>query len=100
MQTHTSQTNRQRRAQSVARAHTVYSAIIDHKRRNDGNSPSIRDLQVSCSITSSSVVNGYLRQLVSEGLIEMSSGGSSRSIRVLGGMWTYGPFPVRKGKAP
>lgn len=65
---------------------TLYKAIVAHKRAHDGNSPSLRDLQVACGISSTSVISAALKRLAKTGLIELENG-SARSIRVDGGKW-------------
>lgn len=76
----------QRKVSKKERA--LYLAIIEHKRAHDGNSPTLRDMQDACGISSTSVVAFYLRRLAAAGLIELQDG-HTRSIRVVGGRWSF-----------
>lgn len=67
-------------------ARKVYQAIVDHKRAHDGNAPTIRQLQETCGIASTSNVVHHLDRLALAGLIESDFG--ARNIRVVGGAWT------------
>lgn len=68
----------------------VLDCIIRYKEENDGVSPSIREISTYCDISSLSVTRYLLGKLEESGLIEMEYG-ESRSIRVIGGKWTYEP---------
>ena len=70
------------------RANEVLEFIKDYKKDNDGNSPSIRDIQYGVGISSTSVVSYYLDNLVERELITRLEN-DSRSIQVVGGSWTY-----------
>ena len=69
----------------------VYKFIVAYKRDHDGNSPTIREIQDECGISSTSVVFYYLNQLEARGLIrrpepKIGSRYASR-IEVIGGRW-------------
>jgi SOS-response transcriptional repressor LexA len=70
---------------SSDRLERVRQYIIEHKRANDGNSPSIRQIMIACAIPSSSVVDYYLDKLEAANVIRRKS----RRIEVTGGRWTY-----------
>lgn len=74
-------------SQAQLRRADLYDAIIEHKKRHDGNSPSIRELSRLCGIPSVSTVKHHLMMLERDGLIEMSNYGRSRMITVTGGQW-------------
>ena len=61
----------------------IYGFIMDYKRKNDGNSPSMREIQAGVGISSKSVVNFHLMALVRRNAIEIRNG----RIVVSGGMW-------------
>lgn len=67
----------------------VYRWIIDYKRKNDGNSPAIRELADACGIASLSNAWAVLAKLESYGLIRIGAG-KARHICVTGGQWTHG----------
>ena len=68
----------------------IFEFICEYKRTHDGNSPSIREIMQACDISSTSVTNWHLKQLERRGLIGLpESYAQSRSIRVVGGQWTY-----------
>ncbi|MDI6770115.1 MAG: hypothetical protein QMD04_10640 [Anaerolineales bacterium] len=64
----------------------VFEFIVAYKRANDGNSPSMREIMEACGITTLSLMDYILADLVDRGLILRSG---SRSIRVIGGQWDY-----------
>ena len=66
----------------------VFDFIILHKRQNDGNSPSHRQIIENTSITSTSVVRYYLNKLQELNLIE-GSGKHFKTSKVIGGKSTY-----------
>lgn len=65
----------------------VYQFILKHKQDNDGNSPSVRNIQSALNLSSTSTVRGALQDLERQGLIELN-GGTARNIKVVGGQWT------------
>jgi SOS-response transcriptional repressor LexA len=64
----------------------ILNYIIDYKLENNGNSPSTREIQVGCGISSKSVVAYHLKKLVDEGFISIE-GNTARMIAVKGGEW-------------
>lgn len=75
-------------AKSHASEERVFNAICDYKRLNDGNSPSVRELQSFLDFSSTSVVQYYIVRLISSGRIRLHRG-STRGINVAGGQWTF-----------
>jgi SOS-response transcriptional repressor LexA len=73
-----------------ARVHQneVLAFIINYKTAFDGVSPSVREIMDECEMSSTSVVQFYLDGLRERGLIAHSPA-KSRSIRVVGGKWSY-----------
>lgn len=69
----------------------VYNFIIEFKTENDGCSPSIREICEHCEISSTSVTNYYLVQMVKEGRLAFIQKGKSRNIMVIGGKWGMEP---------
>ena len=63
----------------------IYSFVVAHKRRHDGNSPSFRQIRRACNISSTSMVSFYLQKLEEEGKICLDKG--ARIISVVGGEW-------------
>lgn len=64
--------------------------IIKYKREHDGNSPTVRELQKGCEISSTSVVKYILNHLEDRGKIVQTDDGDrykSRCIEVVGGVW-------------
>jgi predicted transcriptional regulator len=69
------------------KAQAIYQYIVTFKEKYDGNSPSFREIAIGCDISSTSMVNYYLDQLIDEGLIEMAEGLERSKIMVKGGEW-------------
>ncbi len=69
------------------KAEAVFNFIVQFKRDHDGNSPSIREIQQGCRISSTSMVEFYLDCLVDDGRISMADHFKSRMISVTGGEW-------------
>ena len=68
----------------------IFKFICDYKRAHDGNSPTIREIMRACGHPSTSTVYAHLRKLEQQGLIDLQDAYSnSRSLRVVGGQWTY-----------
>lgn len=65
----------------------VYRFIVAYKRKNDGNSPSTREIMEGCRLSSTSVAHFYLDKLERMGLISRPGGNLSRGIVVTGGRW-------------
>lgn len=65
---------------------TVFNFIVDYKTRNDGTSPSMREIMEACDISTLSIVHYILADLVDMNLIEK---GGTRNIKVVGGSWVY-----------
>jgi SOS-response transcriptional repressor LexA len=68
----------------------VYEYILAYKLVYDGNSPTTREIQAACGISSSSVVAYWLKRLECRGLIRLHSpvvGTRRRLIMVVGGAW-------------
>lgn len=70
--------------QADERTKRVYEFIIQHKKANDGISPTLHQIKDACGITSVSVVTFYLKRLQRDGLIKRID----RRIHVVGGRWT------------
>jgi repressor LexA len=66
--------------------YNTYEYIVEYKAKNNGNSPSIRDIKAAVGISSTSVVELHLKELEEQGLIRRGPG-ASRSIVVIGGKW-------------
>jgi SOS-response transcriptional repressor LexA len=74
----------------------VFLFIVRFKKRHDGNSPSMREISDECNIPSTSNVNRILTKLQDAGKIEITSGGKSRAIQVVGARWIP-PRSAQKG---
>jgi SOS-response transcriptional repressor LexA len=72
----------------------IYDFIVSFKQTHDGNSPSFRDIQTGCGISTTSMVFYYLNKLEKRGLIRRPEPrfGSryATKIEVVGGKWTFG----------
>ncbi len=79
---------------STTKPEIIYQYIINFKVEHDGNSPTIREITQGCHISSTSLANYYLGQLVDEGRIEMSDCIASRKIMVKGGSWALKEMTV------
>jgi SOS-response transcriptional repressor LexA len=73
----------------IEKTNEVFNYIISYKRRNDGNSPTLRQIMAACKIASVSMVHWYLRVLQRRGLIEIIEGSVARGIKVAGGNWGW-----------
>lgn len=65
----------------------IYEFILTFKKSHDGNSPTIREIKEYCDISTTSLVEYYIEQLVEEGRIILSEEMGSRRIMVPGGEW-------------
>jgi repressor LexA len=66
----------------------VFNYIVEYKRENDGNSPTIRDICAAVGFSSTSYVNYILEKLEHFEFI-MRDKAKSRGISVIGGHWSY-----------
>lgn len=67
----------------------IYAWIVEYKRTNDGNSPSLDEIMDAFNVSSKSVASYLLKRLENAGLIRLPLGKKqSRSIVVEGGQWT------------
>lgn len=64
----------------------VYKFLLDFKARNDGNSPSVREIAAGIGVHSTSHVMFLLRKLEEMDLV-MVQDARSRMIHVVGGKW-------------
>ena len=69
-----------------ATSQSIYRFIVWYKERNDGNSPTIREIASAVGLASVSDIPRHLSRLEEQGLIRRNK--SSRGIRVIGGKWT------------
>jgi len=69
----------------------IFDYIVQYKRENDGNSPSLRDLVADCEAGGTSAARYHVMKLEKQGKINIPAAGRPRSIRVTGGRWTYEP---------
>lgn len=65
---------------------SIYNFIIEYKKNNDGNSPSLRDICNALGINSTSLVQNRLFELEEEGKI-VCNATIPRFINVVGGKW-------------
>ena len=66
----------------------VYSYVCAYKSAHDGNSPTYRQIQEACGISSTGMVHYRLHRLQEQGLIELRQVGTSMVIIVKGGSWS------------
>ena len=72
----------------------VFDFIVTYKARHDGCSPTIREIMLGLSISSTSVVRYHLQQLSDQGKIDLivrdaDGNRSSKNIQVVGGQWSF-----------
>ena len=65
----------------------VFKYLTLYKQRNDGNSPSLREICAVCSIPSTSNAMYILISLERKGMIRLPGG--VRNIHIVGGKWIY-----------
>lgn len=76
----------------------IYDFIVQFKSMNDGCAPSEREIQEGLGISSTSVVHHHLEKLELEGkIVRMPGAGTSRGIKVVGGVWRLGRVSERSG---
>ena len=66
----------------------VYSYVCAYKSAHDGNSPTYRQIQEACGISSTGMVHYRLHRLQEQGLIELKKVGTSTIIEIVGGSWS------------
>jgi len=71
----------------------VYQHILEHKRANDGNSPTIDNIKLGCRISSKSQVSVILDKLEERQLIIRVGPKGGRQILVVGGQWSIRKNP-------
>ena len=78
----------------------IYDFIVGFKRRHDGLSPTIREIQAKCGISTTSMVTWLLRKLELQGKIKCMEA-VARGIMVTGGVWSMdgGDKPSKHGGA-
>jgi hypothetical protein len=65
----------------------LYRYLVNYKLEHDGNSPSYREIQAACGISSSSMVAYKLGRLRRLGLIDWPANKPVRNIIIIGGAW-------------
>ena len=86
-----------KRSTGLSENHKKVLRIVDFYQNEKGFSPSVRDLQKQGKFSSTSVVDYYLKQLVSQGVIERSDH-VSRSIRLLKSLAELGIQPMASAR--
>lgn len=66
----------------------IFDFIVDFKRKNDGISPSFREIRLATGAGQSTIFY-HLHILEDQGLIALVSG-SARNIKIIGGEWRLG----------
>jgi SOS-response transcriptional repressor LexA len=66
----------------------IYNFIVEFKKANDGNSPSLRNICDALGINSTSLVQNRLFELEEEGKI-VCNATIPRFINVVGGKWAF-----------
>lgn len=80
---------RQGRTRNVpARVHLVYQAILTFMGDHHGLPPTIRELMEATGITSTSLMNGYLRKLAEMEKLVFIEDSSARNFYLPGATWT------------
>jgi SOS-response transcriptional repressor LexA len=65
------------------RQQRVLRAIVEFKRQHDGVAPTVREIGDMTGLTSTSVVNYTLRELVAQGVIKLGPKGAVRWIEIV-----------------
>ncbi len=65
----------------------VFRWIVRFKQEHDGNSPTMREIQMQFKISNTSVVSYILKRLERRGRIRLAGERRSRQIYVIGGSW-------------
>ncbi|MHC4088707.1 MAG: LexA family protein [Planctomycetota bacterium] len=73
----------------------IFEFIVRYKQAHDGNSPSVREIQDACGISTPSLVHYHLGELETVGWIELTRF-QSRSIQVEGGRWSPGKMVAER----
>ena len=79
----------------------VFAFIVGFKSQNDRVSPTIREIQTACGISSTSVTTWLLEKLEAAGKVKVLREMGARSIMVVGGHWDIagkGKVRVKEGK--
>lgn len=77
----------------------VFGFIVGFKQKYDGVSPTIREIQLGCGISSTSVTIWLLEKLEAAGRVKVMRELGSRSIMVVGGVWGIpGSCPMHPAK--
>lgn len=71
-----------------ARLQLVYRAIVAYMDAHHGLPPTIRELMDATGITSTSLMNGYLRKLAEQEKIAFVDGSNARNYYLPGATWT------------
>lgn len=66
----------------------IFDFIVTYKRKNDGNSPTLREIGEQFN-ASTSVVSSHLNKLAEAGKLIKPEFNSSRNIVVVGARWVY-----------
>jgi hypothetical protein len=66
---------------------TVYRFLVDYKQRNDGNSPTLRDIMAACDMSCTSLASRTVSSLVRQGRIRRGGRGKSGGIVIVGAQW-------------
>ena len=74
------------------KCYEIFDFIVHYKKREDGNSPTIRDIRDGLNISSTSVVTYHLGVLEKRGLLRRDG----HNISVVGGWWIVNPFVLLK----
>ena len=62
----------------------IYQYMLDYKKQNDGNYPSVRRICRTFGIASTNTVHQILHELIEAGKLEQNE---DRQIMVVGGLW-------------
>ena len=71
-----------------ARMDLVYQAIVAYMTQHHGLPPTVRELMDATGITSTSLMNGYLRKLADQERIAFLEGSNARNFYLPGATWT------------
>lgn len=71
------------------KSESIFAAVVELKRRLNGNSPTIREIAERVGAPSTSVVDYHLCRLEDQGRLTRAVDGRARMIFVYGSRWCY-----------
>lgn len=67
----------------------IFLFIVEYKASHGGNSPTMREIREWTGLVSNQSIINYLGQLEKDKKISLGKDKTTRSIQVIGGVWSY-----------